>query len=196
MSTKPWEKNPAKVKEAQQARAAAASKAKRSYSRALTTDVKGRLTKDIALVMAREYVKHGDIRHALIATGFADEDTTPSQMSKLATKVRQSANFAEAFDHVVTAFDSHEILTRERVLAGLFIEASDRFGPTSAAARVSAWSKLAQLIGLEQEAKNPGGDEKLEAPGGVLMIPFTQSIEQWESAAMGMQAQLKADVRV
>lgn len=198
MSPKPWEKDPKRV-EAAQAAKAAATKAKRSYSRALTTDVKGRLTKDMALVLAREYVKHGDMRHALVSTGFADEETSPSQMSKLATKVRQSRNFAEAFDHVVTAFDSHELLTRERVLAGLFLEASDRFGPTSAAARVSAWSKLAQLIGMEggdSEAQRDAALRKeLSAPGGVLMVPFVSSIEQWEQNAMSMQAQLKADVR-
>lgn len=195
MSPKPWEKDPKRV-EAAQAAKAAATKAKRSYSRALSTDVKGRLTKDMALVLAREYVKHGDMRHALVSTGFADEDTSPSQMSKLATKVRQSRNFAEAFDHVVTAFDSHELLTRERVLAGLFLEASDRFGPTSAAARVSAWSKLAQLIGMEAEGQRAADLKKeLSAPGGVLMVPFVSSIEDWERAAMSQQAQLKADVR-
>lgn len=195
MSPKPWEKDPKKVEQAQAARDAA-SKAKRSFSRALTLDVKGRLTKDVAIVLAREYVKHGDMRHALVSIGFADEDTSPSQMSKLVTKVRQSRHFAEAFDHVVTAFDSHELLTRERVLAGLYVEASDRFGPTSAAARVSAWSKLATLIGMDFDAKRTDDFQKeLAAPGGVLMVPFVSSIEQWEQNAMSMQAQLKADVR-
>lgn len=195
MFAKPWERDPKKAEQVQAAKAAAV-KAKRSYSRALGTDVRGRLTKDVALVLAREYVKHGDMRHALVSTGFADEDTSPSQMGKLATKVRQSRNFAEAFDHVVTAFDSHELLTRERVLSGLFLEASDRFGPTSAAARVTAWSKLAQLIGMEADSKRESDLQKeLAAPGGVLLIPFVQSIEQWEQSAMAMQAQLKADVR-
>lgn len=196
MQPKPWERDPKKAAEAKEKRKAAATKAKRSFSRALSTDVRGRLTKDMALVLAREYVKHGDMRQALVATGFADEDTSPSQMSKLATKVRQSRNFAEAFDHVITAFDSHELLTRERVLAGLYLEASDRFGPTSAAARVSAWSKLAQLIGMEAAAKRSDDFQKeLAAPGGVLLVPFVSSIEQWEQSAMAQQAQLKADVR-
>lgn len=136
------------------------------------------------------------MRHALVATGFADENMSVAQMSKVATKVRQSKLFADAFDHIITTFDEHEILTRERVLAGLYVEAADRFGPTSAAARVSAWSKLAQLIGMEAEAKR--GDDlnkELAAPGGVLMVPFVASIEQWEEAAVAQQAQLKADVR-
>lgn len=197
MQPKPWETgSPKKKQQKAQAEKAATKTARRNYSKALGTDVRWRLTKDTALVLAREYVKHGDMRHALVSTGFADEDTSASQMSKIATKVRQSRFFAEAFDHVVTAFDSHELLTRERVLAGLFLEASDRFGPTSAAARVSAWSKLAQLIGMEAEAKRTDDLQKeLAAPGGVLMIPFVQSIEQWEQAAMTQQAQLKADVR-
>lgn len=195
LTIKPWETNPEKVKQAQIAREAG-KRAKRSYSRAITKDVTARLTKDVAIALAREYVKHGDMRHALILTGFADEDTSPSQMSKMATRVRQSRNFAEAFDHIVTKFDEHEMLTRDRVLAGLFLEASDRFGPTSAAARVSAWSKLATLIGMDFDAKRTDDFQKeLAAPGGVLMVPFVSSIEQWEQSAMSQQAQLKADVR-
>ena len=197
MSAKPWEKHPDSVKAAQEAKAATA-KAKRSYSRSLTKDTNKRISEDVALVIAREYVKHGDLRHALVVTGFVDEDTSPSQLRKIATRVRNSKNFAAAFDHVVTAFDASEILTRERVLSGLYVEASDRLGPTSAAARVSAWGKLAQLLGMEQEAKKPpaGTDGHLEAPGGVLMVPFVQSIEQWEQSAMTQQAKLKADVRI
>lgn len=195
MSAKPWERDPEKAKRVQ-AEKAATVKAKRSYAKAISTDVRGRLTKDTAIALAREYVKHGDMRHALVATGFADEDTSPSQMSKMATKVRQSKLFAAAFDHIVVNFNEHEILTRERILAGLFIEASDRFGPTSAAARVTAWSKLAQLMGMEAEAKRTDDLQKeLAAPGGVLMIPFVSSIEHWEQSAMAQQAQLKADVR-
>lgn len=195
MSAKPWERDPEKAKRVQ-AEKAATVKAKRSYAKAISTDVRGRLTKDTAIALAREYVKHGDMRHALVTTGFADEDTSPSQMSKMATKVRQSKLFAAAFDHIVVNFNEHEILTRERILAGLFIEASDRFGPTSAAARVTAWSKLAQLMGMEAEAKRTDDLQKeLAAPGGVLMIPFVSSIEHWEQSAMAQQAQLKADVR-
>lgn len=196
---KPWETvSQAKKRKAEERVAGneAAAKAKRRTATALSKSVKGQLTKDVAMAIAREYVKHGDMRHALVVTGFADEDISASQLGKIASKVRQSARFAEAFDHVVVNFNEHELLTRERVLAGLFIEASDRFGPTSAAARVTAWSKLAQLTGLEADAKR--GDDlqkEMQAPGGVLLVPFVSSIEDWEQAAMSQQAQLKADVR-
>ena len=195
MEPKPWE-TAAKFKKRAADFRHATEKAKRGFSKAVSADVRGRLDQDSAKALAREYVKHGDLRHALISTGFANEDMSGAQMSKLITKVRSSQHFARAFDAVVTTFSEHEILTRDRVLAGLFVEASDRYGPTSGASRVSAWAKLAQLTGLEAEAKR-GEDlnKELQAPGGVLMVPFVQSIEQWEQAAVKQQAQLKADVR-
>lgn len=196
---KPWETKSQTKKRAEEEKAAgkqAAATAKRRQTRALTKSVAGKLTKDTAMAIAREYVKHGDMTHALVETGFVDGDTSLSQLRKIATKIRQSVFFTSAYDHIVTSFEEHEILTRERVLAGLFVEASDRYGPTSGASRVSAWSKLAQLTGLEAQAKR-GDDLKkeLEAPGGVLMVPFVSSVEDWEKAAMSQQARLKADVR-
>lgn len=199
MYPKPWETKSQQKKRAEEDKVAgkeAAATAKRRTTRALSKSVAGKLTKDTATAIAREYVKHGDMTHALVDTGFVDGDTSLSQLRKIATRVRQSAFFTAAYDHIVTTFEDHEILTRERVLAGLFVEASDRYGPTSGASRVSAWSKLAQLTGLEAQAKR--GDDlrkELEAPGGVLMVPFVSSVEDWEKAAMTQQAQLKADVR-
>lgn len=199
MYPKPWETSSQKKKQAAKEKVAvkdATARAKGDFARAVGKDVRGRVTKDVAAAIAREFVKHGDMQQALISTGFVDGDTSLSQMRKIASQVRQSVNFANAFDHIVVNFDEHELLTRDRVLAGLFIEASDRYGPTSGASRVSAWSKLAQLIGLEAEAKRTDDFTKeLQAPGGVLMVPFASSIEQWEQAAVAQQAQLKADVR-
>lgn len=192
---KPWETNQQRAKR-REAEEAVAAKARRRFNTAVTKDVNKRVDRDTAIAIAREFVKHGDMRHALTVTGFIDEDTSTTMANKIALRVRNSVNFRNAFDHIVVHFDEHEILTRDRILAGLFIEASDRYGPTTASARVTAWSKLAQLTGLEAAAKRSDDlADELAAPGGVLMVPFVSSIEQWEQAAMTQQARLKADVR-
>lgn len=192
---RPWESADKKAKKAD-ARSSAARSAKMKAGRALKRDAELFLTPDTAAILAREYVKHGDLGNALVACGYADEATTAAMLSKMIRQVRKSRRFAEAFDHIIYNFDEHEILTRERILAGLYTEAADRWGPTTASARVAAWSKLAQLTGLEAAAKRTEDlKEELTAPGGVLMVPFVSSIEGWEQAAMAQQAQLKADVR-
>lgn len=195
MYRKPWETVDQRKKRVER-EAAVTDRAKRNFSRAVNKTTDKRVTLDTAAAVAREYVKHGEMTKALIATGFVDEDTSPSEIQKIARRVRHSKGFQDAFDHIVVHFDEHEILTRDRVLAGLFIEAADRFGPTSGASRVSAWSKLAQLTGMEAAVKRTDDLQKeLAAPGGVLMVPFVSSIEQWEQAAMAQQARLKSDVR-
>lgn len=191
---RPWESAETKKKRADTKQSAARS-AKQKISRAITSSAQ-MLTEDNALVLAREYVKHGDLGHALVACGFADETTTGPMLSKMIRNVRKSRRFAEAFDQIICNFDEHEILTRDRILSGLFTEAADRWGPTTASARVAAWAKLAQLTGMEAAAKRTEDlKDELAAPGGVLMVPFVSSIEGWEQAAMAQQAQLKADVR-
>lgn len=195
MFAKPWEKNPPPDKTVV---AEKAKSARRAFSRAVTDDTTRRMDKDIATAIAREYVKHADMFRALVAVGYCDEDTDPAMMSKIAGRVRKNAYFEKAFSEIVTTFTEHEVLTRDRILAGLYIEAADRFGPTTGSSRVAAWSKLAMLTGLEAEAKRaaePDAPKQLEAPGGVLLIPFAPSVEAWEQAAIGQQAQLKADVR-
>lgn len=192
---RPWESADNRAKKAE-ARSSAARSAKAKASRALKRDADLLLTADTAAVLAHEYVKHGDLGHALVACGYADEATTAPMIAKMIRQVRKSRRFAEAFDRIVYNFNEHEILTRDRILAGLYAEAADRWGPTTASARVAAWSKLAQLTGLEAAAKRTDDLQgELAAPGGVLMVPFVTSIEHWEQAAMTQQAQLKADVR-
>lgn len=194
MYNKPWETVQQKTKRVKQ-QAADSAQAKRKFSRSIINDTRRRLDKDTAMALAREFVKHGDMERALVAVGLVDEDASTSVVNDIARRARRSANFANAFDYVVTHFDEHEILTRDRILAGLFMEASDRYGPTSGASRVGAWAKLAMLTGMEAEAKHAEEKASTDAVGGVLLIPFSASVEQWEADAMGQQAKLKSDVR-
>lgn len=188
---KPWETREAREKRVAR-EAQVSQQAKRSFNRALKTDTDRRLDKDAINAIARNFVVHGDIVRALIATGFIDEDTPQSIITKIARRVRCNATFEQAVQKMSMSFMEHEILTRDRVLHGLYTEAADRAsGLTTGSSRVAAWGKLATLMGMEEKEE----PKDAQVRGGVMLIPFTQSIEAWEQAAMGQQAKLKADVR-
>lgn len=193
---KPWETR--KQREARVERETeVAQSARRKYSRAVNVTTDRRLDKNVIACVAREYAKHGDIVRALIATDFIGEDTDNATIQKMANRVRRNPAFEEAFERVVCQFSDEDILTRNRVLAGLMMEAADRSsGMTTGTSRVTAWSKLAQLMGMERDAKEPPKPaEEAHAKSGVMLIPHMGGIEEWEAAAMGQQAKLKSDVR-
>lgn len=88
--------------------------------------------------------------------------------------------------------EKDKIVTRERIMMGLFEEANNRGFGSSASARVAAWARLAAMIGAEKPA---GEDKGKEARGGVMLVPYAGGIDAWEAAAKGQQTLLKASVR-
>lgn len=83
-----------------------------------------------------------------------------------------------------------QIVTVNRVLIGLMREAN-YFGPgTSHGARVSAYSKLASILGMDAPQKH-----QVQVTGGVMLIPMTKNLDDWEVVAEEKQKLLKADVR-
>lgn len=133
---------------------------------------------------------------ALLRAGLIDEDEatsrTPSSLYKTASRYERHPLVQQALRDFIHRVESDKIVSRERILYGLLEEACYHGPGASASARVAAWGKLAKLMGMELP---PEGDAKTPAPGGVMLIPFAPSIEQWEQAAIGQQAKLKADVR-
>lgn len=82
---------------------------------------------------------------------------------------------------------------RNRVIAALFNEASYT-GPGAAhSARVAALGKLAELLGMGKNAK--GGTSSEGAEIHVMEVPAKVSVDDWETAAVSMQAKLKEEVR-
>lgn len=122
------------------------------------------------------------------------ETRNASSLAKTANRYERDPYVQQALRDFIHRVESDKIVSRERILYGLLEEACYHGPGASASARVAAWSKLAKLMGMELPAE---GDKKAnEAPGGVMFIPFSPSIEQWEHSAMGQQAKLKADVRL
>lgn len=121
------------------------------------------------------------------------ETRSASSLYKTANRYERDPLVQQALRDFIHRIESDKIVSRERILYGLLEEACYHGPGASASARVAAWGKLAKLMGMELPAE---GEAKTSAPGGVMLIPFAPSIEQWEQAAMGQQAKLKADVRL
>jgi hypothetical protein len=83
------------------------------------------------------------------------------------------------------------IVTKNEILFGLKRESNYYGIDGSAPARISALRSLAKILGLEI-TKVQGN---IEIGGGVMALPFTGSLEQWEEACKSAQAKLKEDVR-
>lgn len=150
-----------------------------------------------AQAFAKEMLVDFNPVKSLLRAGLISEDEatsrTPSSLYKTATRYERHPLVQQALRDFIHRIESDKVVSRERILYGLLEEACYHGPGASASARVAAWGKLAKLMGMELPE---GGEAKNAAPGGVMLIPFAPSIEQWEQAAMGQQAKLKADVRL
>lgn len=142
-------------------------------------------------------VDFNPVKSMLRAGLISAEDAQEREASSLyttANRYERHPLVQQALRDFIHRVESEKIVSRERILYGLLEEACYHGPGASASARVAAWGKLAKLMGMELP---PEGEKKAnDAPGGVMMIPFSPSIEQWEQSAMGQQAKLKADVRL
>jgi hypothetical protein len=84
------------------------------------------------------------------------------------------------------------IFTRSEILFQLKKEAHYNGLDGSAAARIAALRTAAKILGLE--ITKVEGNVNLQ--GGVMLMPFAGTPEEWEKAAQAAQAKLKQDVRL
>lgn len=157
-----------------------------------------RLTEERAMILAKAmHTNGGNMVMALYETGIYPPDTPIERVQGQAWKWSVHPLYKAAWNAVAFHFSESDILNRDRVLAGLYQEAADRSALTSGSSRVAAWGKLASLLGMEAEKKPTAAEEAAARlpQGGVMLIPYSPDIEEWEAMAMGQQKQLKADVR-
>lgn len=74
---------------------------------------------------------------------------------------------------------------KNRVVQGLVREANNYGEGSSHTARVTALKQLAEIYGVE--AKKGQGNN----PGGVMIVPAISNVDDWESAAVQQQEDLK-----
>lgn len=134
---------------------------------------------------ANEYIMDFDATAAARRVGF----TGPSAVEagrKLMEEVVTNRLIAER----IRAYDPAKDISLGRVIAGLVEEATSKGVGTSHSARVAAWMGIAKVVGMGEANKS----ETNVNLGGVMVVPPTPSIEEWEKMAVDSQAKLKADV--
>ncbi len=164
-----------------------------------------RMDEAFALVFARAYCLTQSPLEVMFGLDLADPEEDTSRIIKRYHRYMAHPMVKAAIHNVVTHFTETDILSRDRVMYGLFQEAADRGPFTTSSSRVAAWGKLASLMGMDptEQARMRKEEQDLIAQkrmgassrSGVMLLPAPVDIESWEAGAMGQQAQLKADVR-
>jgi len=78
---------------------------------------------------------------------------------------------------------------RQEIISMLFREANNHGEGATHSARVRAQVQLSKIFGLETIKI----DAKVEHAGGVMVVPMSQSIDEWEKSALQSQAKLAQD---
>ena len=92
---------------------------------------------------------------------------------------------------LVAKADEKAIVTRNEVLFGLKKEANHSGPDGHSSSRIAAWGKLAKILGMEI-TKIEGN---MTHSGGVMAVPFSGSLADWEKASKLAQAKLKTEVK-
>lgn len=210
MIAKPWEKGAKRDPVVEAARVSAAGKPwnppppevpqevlRARQAKAIVSGDSVKLDPIKAQAFAKEMLVDFNPVKSLLRSGLIDAEEatgrTAASLYKTANRYERHPLVQQALRDFIHRVESDKIVSRERILYGLLEEACYQGPGASASARVAAWGKLAKLMGME--LPDPGERKSNEAVGGVMLIPFSPSIESWEQSAMGQQARLKADVR-
>jgi phage terminase small subunit len=118
-----------------------------------------------------------------------------STAAKMASEYLREPYVTKKIYEVLESMEEAEIISRKKVLAGLIREAHYQGIGASHGARVSAWSKLANILGMEQVNVRVEGNVDHNVRGGVMVVPVVPGTDAWEQLASNTQKQLKEDVR-
>lgn len=147
-----------------------------------------------AQAFAKNYLIDFNHRNAAIRT-FNYSDGSAETARKVGLRLLSHPYVLQAIHAFMPEIEKEKLVTRERVILGLLEEANYHGFGASHSARVAAWSKLAVLLGMEFEAKNPKNPDPSMNRGGVMLVPYVETVEEWEQLAIASQTKLKADVR-
>jgi phage terminase small subunit len=115
-----------------------------------------------------------------------------STAAKMSNQFLKEPYVLKKIKETIDSLEEAEIINRKRILAGLVREAHYQGIGASHGARVSAYSKLATILGMDAAVKI---DAKVKFAGGVMVVPMAANVDEWEKVAEASQAQLKGDVR-
>lgn len=109
---------------------------------------------------------------------------------KQASELLREPYVQQELQKYILEVDENVLVNRNAVIAGLVREANDRGVGSSHAARVNAYSKLARILGMEIEKVQTD----VNVRGGVMVVPMSETMNDWEQKAITTQAQLKHEV--
>lgn len=142
--------------------------------------------KDLRDRFVNEYLIDFNATDAYIRAGGNQKNPTQAGYN-----LKREPYVARAIQAAVDSLDAAKVTNRQRIMAGLVREAN-HFGIGAAhAARVSAWTRLSSLLGMDQKQT----ERSLSARGGVMVVPQVESDIDWEKRAQAAQSALKEAVR-
>lgn len=100
-------------------------------------------------------------------------------------------------DEIIANMSFKDLISRNKIVAGLLREANHESGKGSHTARINAWDKLAKVLKM-YEGEKPG----MIINGGVMIVPVMagqnqdDAIDVWEAGALPAQTELLETVRL
>ena len=98
---------------------------------------------------------------------------------------------AQKLREMMEQAEEKNIVTRAEVLHGLKREAYYHGVGASHSARVGSWGSLAKILGMETKKI----EQTLAMKGGVMIVPATEDLKDWEQRSQAAQSALKEEVR-
>lgn len=133
-----------------------------------------------------EYLKDFNATHAYKRAGGTAKNAT-----KAGYDLRHEAYVSQQIQLAIDNMKVQNMVNQQTALSWMIREAN-HFGPdASHGARVAAIDKIMKAAGLLNEAK----DAAVAARGGVMVVPGTAGVDDWEAAATAAQKKLKEEVR-
>jgi hypothetical protein len=157
-------------------------------SRMLASRTEDKLTPKMKLrrdMFITEFVSDFNAINAVLRSGGAT-----STAAKTAYQFMREPYVQRRIKEVIDSMEEADIINRKRILAGLIREANYMGIGASHGARVSAYSKLASILGMDAPQKH-----QVQVSGGVMVVPMTTNLNDWETVAEQKQLALKEDVR-
>lgn len=140
----------------------------------------------IRRLFVSEFVKDFNGSAALARLGFVYKNPAITANKWLSEPFTQ-----HCLDKFVRSAEDAALITRQEILAGLKREAHAFGLDASGASRVSAFGKLAKILGLEITKV----EANVTAAGGIMLVPIGGNPDDWEKNAAAAQATLKANAK-
>lgn len=131
----------------------------------------------------REYIKDFNAGSAVLRMGY-NWSTGAAQKGWAYLQEPYTQHFLAKLMREV---DEKCIVDRNTVILGLLREANTYGEEASHSARISAFRSLAKILGMEI-TKIEGS---MNVDGGVMAVPFTGNLDEWEASCKLEQAKLK-----